>query len=439
MGDIADRLGGTRDGPGEQQSLSRDHVVRENLLRSARNEKRASRRVDPNWIEVVSDDEEPLIFTNTSNDSLTLPHRTHTPTVDATNPLIHALSAINALTPTSKAVFHTLIDNFKVSDATSKAASSSSVTQDVLTFNDSNVKIASSIESIYELPRVIINLAKARIHVPLTLLTPSAIQKIHTDPSSVKLRKGLVLDDPKQSVLDTAGFPSETNLTAEEFYEASDNFVSLINLIAGPAVVERFKQHRSFCLSRKQFKDSFPAILAFDIETRRIFFNTQTFLADEAYTRRWNEIQIQVSQKKADDAAELAIRESARFSALLQQGGSSQRYAPYPSKKADSSLESSGGGPFRRGKGPATSETSLCLLCGRTGHRASGCTHTHTAKNNPVFCMWADKLIAKGSNAVVCISFNFGKCNNPKHGSDITHVCSICGSKSHHALAKTCY
>jgi len=120
MGDIADRLGGTRDGSGERQSLGRDHVVREDLLRSARNEKRASRRVDPNWIEVVSDDEEPLIFTNTSNDSPTLPHCTHTPTVDATNPLIHA--AINALTPTSKPVSHTLIDNFNASDATSKTA-----------------------------------------------------------------------------------------------------------------------------------------------------------------------------------------------------------------------------------------------------------------------------------------------------------------------------
>jgi len=435
MGNFADHMSGARNQLPTNPLLTREQIVEENLLRSARNAKRASRRVDPNYIEEVSEDEDPFPFDNVPTTSSNLPTRTKTPVVDQNSSLAHALSAINALTPSSKAVFHSLLDNLKTSDPTPPSSQSN---QDAFTFDDSNVKIASSIENIYELPRVIINLAKAKIHVPLTLLTPSAIQKIHTEPSSIKLRKGLVLDDPKQSVLDTSGFPSETDLTPEEFYEASDNFVSLISLIAGPAVVQRFKQHRSFCLSRKQFKDSFPAILAFDIETRRMFFNTQTFLTDDAYERRWNETQLKLSQKKADDAAELAIRESARLTTLLQQGSSSQRYAPYPSKKADTFGDSSAGGPFRRGKGTTSSDTSLCLLRGRTGHRASGCTHTHTVKNNPVFCMWADKLVAKASNAVVCISFNFGKCNNPKHSSDIIHACSICGNKSHNALSKSC-
>jgi len=135
-----------------------------------------------------------------------------------------------------------------------------------------------------------------------------------------------------KSVLNTSGFSSEMDLTPEEFYEASDNFVLLISLIAGPAVVgpQHFKQHGSFCLSHKQFKDSFPAILAFDIETRCMFFNTQTFLTDDAYKCHWNETQLKFSQKKADDAAELAIRESAGLTTLLQKGSSSQRYAPYP-------------------------------------------------------------------------------------------------------------
>jgi hypothetical protein len=61
-----------------------------------------------------------------------------------------------------------------------------------------------SIDDVYEIPHVIINLAHAKMHVPLTLLTAEAMERIHTDPSCVKMKKGILLDDPKRLIMDSS-------------------------------------------------------------------------------------------------------------------------------------------------------------------------------------------------------------------------------------------
>ncbi|OAX30742.1 hypothetical protein K503DRAFT_806797 [Rhizopogon vinicolor AM-OR11-026] len=290
-------------------------------------------------------------------------------------------------------------------------------------FKDSDVKIATSLDSVYEIPCPIINLAKAKMHVPLTLLTHSAMDKIHTDPSCIKIKKGLILDDPKRAVLDASGFPPETSLTADEFYEASENFIQLLPHCAGPAV------------------ENFNAVLAFDIKTRCIFFNTKTFLSDDAYAHHWNEIQSKITKKQAQDASESAFREVARLSALatrLEGGPSNNHYQPYQQRpKMDGVPSSSGGGPFRKGKGTST-DGPLCLICSRNGHKASDCTYTHSVKNAPVACTWRDKLLLKSSSAIICISYNIGHCATSKHSPDLLHICSVCGNKSHSAISRSC-
>jgi hypothetical protein len=299
------------------------------------------------------------------------------------------------------------------------------------------MKIASSIDNVYEMPQVIISLANSGLHVPLTLLTAATIERIHTDPSCISMKKGLVLDDLKKSVLDTSKFPSETTLSPVEFYEASENFIELLKLIAGPTVIEKFIAHRRFCLARRRFTNHYDAVLAFDIETRRLFFNTKTFLSDAAYERRWNDTLTMVSHVKNEESAANANKEVARLSALAARieangSSSSSRYTPYPPSKpkSDNAVASSSSSgdvkPFRKGKGVST-DGPLCLVCGRNGHKASDCTHTVTIKNAQPVCQWQDKLILKSSSANVCISYNIGRCIKAKHGDDVLHVCSVCG------------
>ncbi|KAG1876017.1 hypothetical protein C8R48DRAFT_768863 [Suillus tomentosus] len=177
---------------------------------------------------------------------------------------------------------------------TSSVPTSSSAT-DMLVFRDSETVITKSEDTGTEIPRPIINLAKAKIHVPLTLLTLASLRKIHLDPSCVKMKKGLVLDDPKMSVMDTLTFPTESTLPADRFYEAYSNFLKMMALVADKATIKRFIKHRDFCLSRDEFSDDWNAVLNFNIEIRRKFFNAQSFHDPSTYMQRWNEIKINTS------------------------------------------------------------------------------------------------------------------------------------------------
>ncbi|KAG0700025.1 hypothetical protein DFH29DRAFT_1001492 [Suillus ampliporus] len=251
------------------------------------------------------------------------------PPLDATTQFIHAY---NSLSPSSKVALRAMISADVDADASSKAlivsssriADSTRSTVDSIVFRDSDTKIASSIDSLYDIPRAIINLAQEKIHVPLTILTYSSIKKIHAGE-------------------DISNFPPEDTLPAVEFYQASNNFIKLMSLVAGPAIVERFKQHRSFCLPH--IGERFRAILAFDIETRRMFFNTQSFLAEAAYERRWRAVELDILRLEFREVADRlrAAPEAAKFSSH------SHRFHPYHNKTSDVLAESSGGN-FRKGK-----------------------------------------------------------------------------------------
>lgn len=407
-------------------------VANENLIRAERNAAREVRREDPNYIEDVSDDESFLV------DSPPLPF-TPLPKPFPGNKITRAFSFLNTLTPnTAKRVVgaltgaavtstSTTIENqIQATPSSSSVAVASSSSTEPLTFKDSETHITQSGHAGTEIPRPILNLAKAKIHVPLTLLTLAALRKIHLDPSCVKMKKGLVLDDPKKSVMDTSTFPVETSLQADHYYEAYSNFLKMMALIADAATVKRFVEHRDFCLSRDEFTSDWSAVLNFDIEIRRKFFNEQSFRDPISYTQRWNEIKINTSLN-ANSAA--------------QSGGGVSRYSPYPPRKPEgqsSGSASNDGKPFRKGKGSPPTDTTLCIICGRYGHRASNCSHTTTSKDTPVVSMWQSKLLLKSSSTPVCISFNLGRCFTTKHSADVLHVCSICGDSNHGAASKSC-
>lgn len=112
------------------------------------------------------------------------------------------------------------------------------------------------------------------------------------------MQKGIILDDPKRSVLDVVGFPVETMLQPAESHEVMENFMQFLKHIASPAIIEHFKQYRRFCRSRKPFVDNYEAILAFDIKTRYMFFNMKGFLTEAVYDWRWNDTIAKISKKK---------------------------------------------------------------------------------------------------------------------------------------------
>jgi hypothetical protein len=394
----------------------RDAVEAENIARAERNLNRANKRMDDNHIEDVSDDEP---FLDESNPPENAPSAK--PSVPSF--ITDTVDYIGSLTPTTKSILATLSAKGNVLPGGNQAVTSSTgTTSDAPVFTEANTRIVDGEVTAFEIPRVLLNLARAKVHIPLTLLTLASLRKIHEDPACVKMKKGLVTNDPKLFVMDTSsGFPPESSLQPHLFYEAATNFIRLLKQVADDTTVQRFTDHRDFCLSRDEFGDNFESVLAFDVEIRRRFFNTHTFPSRVAYLDRWRNVLIKTT--------------------LSQQSSSSSRYQPYPARKPEGSSSvnmSNDGKPFRRSKGDQSSEHLLCVICGRLGHRASSCTHTHTTKNVPVVSMWTDKLILKSSSAPICISFNIGRCTAPRHPNEVVHVCSICGSKNHGANSKSC-
>lgn len=412
-------------------------IIRENEACQARNDEHTDRRHTTS--DDVLEDEEPLDVPDDHQRPLPDPKPVNTHT-----PLINWVKDFHAFTPTSMAVAQAIVGSNTQAAAPVAQGAASSTSGRI--YDDAQIKIASSINNIYEIPQVVINLANSGLHVPLMLLTAATIERMHTDPSCITMKKGLVLSDLKKSVLDTSAFPAESTITPVEFYEASENFMELLKIIGGPSVIEKFTAHRQFCLARRRFSNHFDAVVAFDIETRRLFFTTKTFLLEAAYEWRWNDTLMMVSHVKSEESSANTNKEVARLSALAARiesgGGSSSCYQPYPQGKPKSegggtSLNSDGNKSFRKGKG-ASSDGPLCLICGRNGHKAGDCTHTVTVKNAQPVCMWQDKLILKSSSAIICISYNIGRCIKARHGDDVIHVCSVCGSKSHAAVARSC-
>lgn len=411
----------------------RDAIVGENAIRQHRNQMKDRIRDDPESLELVSEDEEMLEVPPFPS---VMPRRVHREDQFDEERILKLAGVLGSLSPSSKDIISTMVKKgLEVASSASTGVSASATSSDELVFTAANTTRTSTTTSAFEIPRPLINLARAKIHVPLTLLTTASLRRIHADPSCIKMKKGLVMDDPKRSVMDTAsGFPVETSLQPGQFNEAYHNFMKLLAKVADATIVQDFKDHRDFLIERDDFNDMFDIILAFDIEIRRKYFNNQTLPDRDAYKQRWNEVKIdtRMSNMAQVHSTGGGSNSNARFHPYGRRGDT----APPTGGQAGSSSD---GRPFRRGKGEYTSDTLLCIICGRNGHKSNNCTHTQTYKNSATICAWNDgKVTLKSNNTIVCISYNLGRCHAPKHGADVQHICAVCGSKSHHAAAKSC-
>lgn len=152
--------------------------------------------------------------------------------------------------------------------------------------------MAKTADSGTKILRLILNLAKTKIYVPLMFLTLVSLQKMHLDTSCIKMTKDLVLDDLKKSVMETSTFPAESTLPAGRFYEAYSNFLKMMPLIADKATIRHFVEYHDFCLSHNEFSKDWNTVLNFDIKICWKFFNIQLFHDPNAYMQCWNKIKI---------------------------------------------------------------------------------------------------------------------------------------------------
>jgi hypothetical protein len=161
----------------------RNAVEEENIAHAECNLKRANQRLDNNHIEEVSDDEP---FLNESYP----PEKASTVKLSVPSFIVDTVDYIGSLMPTTKSILATLSARGQaLTRVTQTEASNSAATSDVPVFTEANTRIVNGEVSAFEIPRILLNLAKSKVHIPLTLLTLSSLHKIHEDPACVKIKK----------------------------------------------------------------------------------------------------------------------------------------------------------------------------------------------------------------------------------------------------------
>lgn len=177
-------------------------IIEENLRRLERNLAKAQLHDSPNYVEVPSDDEEllkePILESSTLFTQTALGWK-----------MMKAVTFLKTLTPMRKIVEKLAGEDTRTSGQEQPSADLlSSVEAKV--FTSTNTILAQGMEDLLEIPQPLLNLARAKVYIPLTLLTNAALWRMHEDPSCIKLKKGLILNDPKMIVMDTSsGLPPE--------------------------------------------------------------------------------------------------------------------------------------------------------------------------------------------------------------------------------------
>ncbi|KAG1908832.1 uncharacterized protein F5891DRAFT_974136 [Suillus fuscotomentosus] len=141
-------------------------------------------QTNPNYIEVLSDDEDLL------EEPMSEPSTPFAQTAIGRK-MTKAAAFLKTLTPTMRKIVERITGEDVEKSMQEPSLSSSA---EVKIFTSANTILAQGMEGLFGIPRPLLNLAKAKVHIPLTLLMNAALWKMHEEPSCVKLKKGLVLN-----------------------------------------------------------------------------------------------------------------------------------------------------------------------------------------------------------------------------------------------------
>ncbi|KAH7912344.1 hypothetical protein BJ138DRAFT_1231703, partial [Hygrophoropsis aurantiaca] len=175
------------------------------------------------------------------------------------------IAAYSLLSPSSKAKVDGVIGNLNVPTGPTKA-NLAAVGQ--VLFEESREQPAASSSSYagHEFSPLLIALARAESHIPLTLFTTKATLRLRSS-SMLKLTK-VYKDGAMTHVLDTAQFPDECLMDIVDYHEAYQRLLEFYQKFADPAVHKRWVDHYTFIARHENFRANFPALRAFDIEQR---------------------------------------------------------------------------------------------------------------------------------------------------------------------------
>ncbi|GJF00467.1 hypothetical protein PsYK624_167550 [Phanerochaete sordida] len=114
----------------------------------------------------------------------------------------------------------------------------------------------------------------SRAHLPMTACTNAAVKDVNENAQKYKPIKFTNALGVEQKLLNLASLPSELEMTSEEWREAWENYLIVLQGIPGlePKVVKMFKAHFEHLSRLTKLQNHLPAVLEFDSDTRRRFW-----------------------------------------------------------------------------------------------------------------------------------------------------------------------
>jgi hypothetical protein len=276
-----------------------------------------------------------------------------------------------------------------------------------------------------EIPDCIWKLVQAGVLLALPCITTTALRYILSNPTSIKTTKSVDgVSQSKELMLDMSAFGAPEDISQSDWQDAWINRLEIVKKTSEKDIYKYFKAHKKFISQQEDFTDEFEAYKRFDIWFCRHYTNTRFKLSQQQYQSKVLEFKLKYSRSSFPKHVD------APFSRLSSQR-SSPRYEPYGRKSTTSNSS------FPKGAG-SSAAAGQCLICGRSGHRGSVCSFSHTEKGNRVASCWRNgRVILISSGADVCFQWNVrSECRANHRASD--HFCSICGSKDHSLASKKC-
>ena len=200
---------------------SRSQAIAQNTIIQSRNTARQLRRDDPNHIELVEDDEALLDLDELLGDDAALGTPPRLPSPDlCLGGVAGIMNDLLKLTPRTKRGLVSLL----ASSVDKEPGDSATNTPRILLSSSEERPVESRTSTSFRIHSDLVALASARLHIPLSMFTSSATDRLWRDSAALRTKK-ISLTSGKFTVVDTSQFPNEDNIDAFQFHEAYQNLL----------------------------------------------------------------------------------------------------------------------------------------------------------------------------------------------------------------------
>ena len=213
----------------------------------------------------------------------------------------------------------------------------------------------------------------------LSLLTTVVLNRIEFN-DGLKFHKFIFGNGIGKHSLDISSFPTEQSLSESEFWQAYRNWLSLIDIIADPAIANGWKLHHAQMMSDKKISTWFVTWCKHD-KLLCACFMIDPFMIDPNQASYIHQLERCHREQTHYDSLKAVTTSKGSTSSASSSTPKSSHFQPYTKAMPR----------------PNSFCILLCIRCGGTGHKAANCSATSSnVFNRLIIVDWkGDHLVSK--------------------------------------------